>query len=339
MPFPPPNQQRQSTEGKISADTEAIYDSAQYLHELYTSTRCTHTRTRLTALCLGLPRWAGTRKVKPIWILLEQETVSGSGISWAICKSTYRSRQITTPAPHHSVFYRPDALPVAQPTVSKHWRRTSTRCNRALRQYDVNNFTKFNGWQCKNISKIIQNNTQIVCIWYSWYHCHLLTQMVLETRLLDEDASLFSMTIFCMLHIKHKRCQCTNYVLAHLFLNVLLWRTEKSNKYRNGPKFNDYTRLSWSARCYICQRPCSFKLQHITHQQVYRLSEWLKGRPNSITERRVPELIPVPGSQPGGDVSHKPGSRLPLLSARPDVTPAILKRAATNFAAWWTEAQ
>ena len=26
----------------------------------------------------------------------------------------------TTPAPHHSVFYRPDALPAAQPTASKH---------------------------------------------------------------------------------------------------------------------------------------------------------------------------------------------------------------------------
>ena len=52
----------------------------------------------------GLPRWAGTRKVKPIWILLKRETVSGSGISWAICKSAPSSRQITTPAPHHSVF-------------------------------------------------------------------------------------------------------------------------------------------------------------------------------------------------------------------------------------------
>ena len=55
----------------------------------------------------------------------EQETVSGSGsgISWVICKSAPRSRQITTPAPHHSVSYRPDALPVVQPTVSKHWRQ------------------------------------------------------------------------------------------------------------------------------------------------------------------------------------------------------------------------
>ena len=29
-----------------------------------------------------------------------------------------------------------------------------------------------------------------------------------------------------------------------------------------------------------------------------------KGSPYSITERRVPELIPVLGSQPAGDVSH-----------------------------------
>jgi len=46
-----------------------------------------------------------------IWILLKQETVSGSGISWAICKSAHCSRQITMPAPLHSVFYKPDALP------------------------------------------------------------------------------------------------------------------------------------------------------------------------------------------------------------------------------------
>ena len=48
--------------------------------------------------------------------------MSGSGISWAICKSAPCPRQITTPASQHSVFYRPDALPAAQPTASKHWR-------------------------------------------------------------------------------------------------------------------------------------------------------------------------------------------------------------------------
>jgi len=59
-----------------------------------------------------------------------------------------------------------------------------------------------------------------------------------------------------------------------------------------------------------------------------------KGSPYSIAERRVPELIPVLGSQPAGDVSHKPGGRLPLLSARPAVTSARLNRAATSFVAW-----
>jgi len=44
-----------------------------------------------------------------------------------------------------------------------------------------------------------------------------------------------------------------------------------------------------------------------------------------ITELRVPELIPVLRSQPAGDVSHKPGGRLPLLSARPTVTPQHLR--------------
>ena len=74
-------------------------------HALHTHT---HTHTRLTALCPGLPGWASTRKVKPNWILLKQETVSSIGIRWAICKSAPRSRQTTMPAPHRSVFYRPD---------------------------------------------------------------------------------------------------------------------------------------------------------------------------------------------------------------------------------------
>ena len=108
MPFLPLNQQRQSTK-------------VRYM-QLYIKHTHTHTHTSFNGPFPGLPRWAGTRKVEPIWILLKQETVSGSGISSAICRCAPRSRQITTPAPHHSVFYRPDALPAAQPIASKHWR-------------------------------------------------------------------------------------------------------------------------------------------------------------------------------------------------------------------------
>jgi len=86
----------------------------------------THTHTHLTALFPGLPGCAGTRKAKPIWILLKQETVSGSGISWAICKSAPRFRQITTPAPHHSVFTgRMSFLPPNQQRQSTEGTRSS----------------------------------------------------------------------------------------------------------------------------------------------------------------------------------------------------------------------
>ena len=80
----------------------------------------------------------------------------------------------------------------------------------------------------------------------------------------------------------------------------------------------------------LCWRqfPTEFKHSKDTARSKCKCS------PYSITERRVPELIPVLGSQPAGDVSHKAGGVLPLLSARPAVTPATLKRAATNFAAW-----
>ena len=79
----------------------------------------THTHTHLTALFPGLPRWPGTRKVKPIWILLKQETVSGSGISWAICKSVPSSRQITTPAPHHSLSFFKGRMPFLLPNQQR----------------------------------------------------------------------------------------------------------------------------------------------------------------------------------------------------------------------------
>ena len=93
MPFLMFNKQHQSTEGIAC------------LVMLYNLTTTT-TILRPSGFCPGLRGWAGTRKVKPVWILLKQETVSGSGINWAICKSAPCPRQITTPVPHHhhSVF-------------------------------------------------------------------------------------------------------------------------------------------------------------------------------------------------------------------------------------------
>jgi len=89
-------------------------------------TWCTH----IHSSCNGCSQDCNTRThahTHTMGILLKQETVSGSGISWTICKSAPCSRQITTPAPHNSVFYRPDALPATQPTASKHWRHKTPK--------------------------------------------------------------------------------------------------------------------------------------------------------------------------------------------------------------------
>jgi len=90
-------------------------------------------------------------------------------------------------------------------------------------------------------------------------------------------------------------------------------------------KHRRHTELNYSRRNHAVQRTTGF---------YSFLSGLKKGSPYLVTERRVPELIPVLSSQPAGDVSHKLGGRLPLLSGRSAVTTATLKRAATNFATW-----
>ena len=47
----------------------------------------------------------------------------GDNCSYKTCKAPVKS---SPPTNQHPVFYRPDALPVAQPTVSKHWRENIT---------------------------------------------------------------------------------------------------------------------------------------------------------------------------------------------------------------------
>ena len=59
---------------------ERYESSTRFLHHRAEWDKCiccdwlTLTHTCLTALCPELPGWAGTKKVKPIWILLKQDT-------------------------------------------------------------------------------------------------------------------------------------------------------------------------------------------------------------------------------------------------------------------------
>jgi len=61
------------------------------------------------------------QKGKPFWILLKQEMMGGSGISWTRCKSfAPQTKQITTPVPITHFFTGQMLFPDAQPTVSEH---------------------------------------------------------------------------------------------------------------------------------------------------------------------------------------------------------------------------
>ena len=54
--------------------------------------------------------------------LVASKNDGGGGDNWSykMCKAAVRS---LPPTNQHLVFYRPDALPVPQPTVSEHWRK------------------------------------------------------------------------------------------------------------------------------------------------------------------------------------------------------------------------
>ena len=82
---------------------------------------CTYVSARLRHSRLVCCRLVELKLVVTVVSVANRATKkhNGNGISWAICKSAPCSRQITTPAPHHSVFYRL-VLPAAQPAVSKH---------------------------------------------------------------------------------------------------------------------------------------------------------------------------------------------------------------------------
>jgi len=74
----------------------------------------THTHIRLTGPLFGTIRVSQYQKGKTD---LDFTEARDSGISWAICKSASRSRQITMPTTHHSVFLQA-GCPSSRPTNS-----------------------------------------------------------------------------------------------------------------------------------------------------------------------------------------------------------------------------
>ena len=100
---------------------------------------------RLSGFCLGLPGWAGTRKVKPN----QSGFPAAKDSEWQwyqlghmqICTSLQTDNYTRTPP---LSFYRLNALPATQPTASKHWRlcaikmKTNHKRNPTINKVDSN---------------------------------------------------------------------------------------------------------------------------------------------------------------------------------------------------------
>ena len=109
----------------------------------------------------GGPGLAGTR-MSPFWILLELRVMEVVLTTGAIRRAKFQSKC------HHQqtniqLFYKPDALPVAQPTLSKHWRERD--CNRTKKI--LNNLQPWNilmakqDWVLKVKSTVKERTTRI----------------------------------------------------------------------------------------------------------------------------------------------------------------------------------
>ena len=95
------------------------------------------------ALFPGLPGWAGTRKVKTNLDFTEARDSEWQWHQLGICKFAPRSRQITTLAPHHSVFLQA-GCPSCHPTNSVKTLKGKTQYNEE--EWGIESSSVLNRW-------------------------------------------------------------------------------------------------------------------------------------------------------------------------------------------------
>ena len=111
---------KQNWQNTEPCEVKVSFNGLDALHD--TQPTVSQTNTHLTVSFAGHLGKSASERLNQSGFLLEQEWGSSS-VTWTICKSSApHSRQITTPALHHSIFYRLDAFPDDQPTASKHCR-------------------------------------------------------------------------------------------------------------------------------------------------------------------------------------------------------------------------
>ena len=87
---------------------------------------------RFTAPFLGPPGWADARR-ELLDFMVQGKINTGRHTDHPAGRHSIQTNQCSPPP--FPIFYRPDALPAAQPTVSKHWRHC--RCHKRSIEFSV----------------------------------------------------------------------------------------------------------------------------------------------------------------------------------------------------------
>jgi len=105
---------------EISTEQCGQYSKWQKMYEIKHTTTTTH-HNRFTAFFPEPPGWAGARR-ELLDFMVHAKINRGRHTDHPAGRhSIWTNQCLPPPSPH--IFYRPDALPAAQPTVPKHWRQ------------------------------------------------------------------------------------------------------------------------------------------------------------------------------------------------------------------------
>jgi len=96
--------------------------SNQHVKALHAMLTTYYYHIHFTTLFPGPPGWADARKL--LDFMVQGQINRGRHTDHPAGRHSIRTKQC--PPPPSPIFYRPDALPAAQPTLSSHWRQLLT---------------------------------------------------------------------------------------------------------------------------------------------------------------------------------------------------------------------
>ena len=155
------------------------------------------------------------------------------------------------PAPHHWVFYRPDALPAAQPTASKHWKKKSNAVKypRSCSRYATNApFLCFFATHCVLNLQFCLILLSAICLFVCWAVSSILLLNLCQVNLCTFEAWVYVGFCACLGWSQHNDWSGSGW--RYWWLQWNGWYYGHSVYIINSLIVNLYWFLTWLERCH-----------------------------------------------------------------------------------------